>query len=121
MSKPGESNTTIPTLTKPSYRWVVPQSARQFPKDPTSFRVEAWNAGTALDATRVAEKNKTPLWQEMFQRACIEIDDKPADQAADLAVEWGPKCRHLATLAIDIVGIANAQEEKDFLASMIQS
>ena len=120
-NKPGENNTTIPALTKPLYRWTIPPTARQYPKDPKSFAVEAWAAGTALDASRVAEKNKTPLWQEMFQRACVEIDGKPVDQAADLTIEWGPKCRQLAAMAIDLVGVASAQEEKDFLGSMIQS
>lgn len=120
-TKPGESNTQIPTLTKPIYSFTVPGSARQYQKDPKTFKIEAWNTGTELDARRVSEKNNSSLDFEIFQRACIEIDGKPADQAMDLTAEWGPKARRFAEKAIAHVGLPSAQEDKDFFASVIQS
>lgn len=119
-SAPGENNLTVPTLSKPDFTFTVPESARQYPTDPTSFKIEAWSVAQRLDAERAAGAGAGRLDFELFQRACVQIDGKAVDQAHDLMAGFSPKVMSLVTTAIDHIGIPSTDETAAFLASVVK-
>jgi hypothetical protein len=112
------------TIERPSYRFTVPEQARQFPTDPKSFSMRPITANEERRANEVAEGAKTPLAYELLRQAVHEIDGQAVDWNTS-GPEWvercGPKVRQLAFEAFARVNRPDESDTNAFLASMTMS
>jgi len=104
------------TIERPSYRFTVPEQARQFPTDPKSFSMRPITANEERRANEVAEGAKTPLAYELLRQAVHEIDGQ-----AEWVERCGPKVRQLAFEAFARVNRPDESDTNAFLASMTMS
>lgn len=105
-----------PTLALPEYTFTVPESAREWQKDPTSVTLRSFTVGTELDSINAAGTAGVMAF-ELLQRIVIRLNGKPVDQGFDLLADCSPKVRNLFTKAVNALFLPSEDETKAFLES----
>lgn len=108
-------------ISRPQYKFKIPDTARQFETDPHSLTLRPCTADEERQASEVAMGSKAPLPFELLRRSVCEVDDKPVDWGtAD--PEWleraSPKVRELAYRAFVRVNQPTQEEADGFFAGM---
>lgn len=105
-----------PTLALPEYTYKIPESAREWQKDPTSVTLRSFTVGTELDSINAAGGGGAMAF-ELLQRIVIKMNGKPVDQGFDVLTDCSPKVRNLLTKAVNTLFIPDEDETKAFLES----
>ena len=107
-------------IERPTYKFTIPEKARQFETDPHSLTFRPCTADEERQANEVAQATRAPLPFEMLRRSVCEIDGKPVDWSTP-DPEWveraSPKVRDLAFQAFAKVNVPTKDEVDSFLAS----
>lgn len=107
-------------LERPTFRFKLPDAARQFPSDPQTFAMRPITAAEERRANEIAEGTKVPLAYELVRVAVCEVDGKPVDWGKD-DPEWldrcSPKVRQLVFEAFSRVNRPTDADTQAFLDS----
>lgn len=105
-----------PTLALPEYTYKIPESAREWVKDPTSVTIRSFTVGTELDSINAAGAAGAMAF-ELLQRIIIRMNGQPVDQGFDVLTGCSPKVRNLLTKAVNTLFLPDEAETKAFLES----
>ncbi len=112
---------TTVKLARPTYRFAIPEAARQFETDPKAIAMRPITADEERRANEVAEGAKTPLANELVRMATCEINGSPIDWNTDQP-EWfercSPKVRQLVFEAFARINRPTQEESAGFFGSM---
>lgn len=107
-------------LERPSYKFTVPDTARQFETDPASITMVPITADEERRANEVADGTKSPLAYELVRQAVKAINGKDVDWNTN-EPEWlercSPKVRQLVFEAFSRVNRPADEDAAAFLAS----
>ena len=108
------------TLSRPQFKFKLPDKVRQFQSDPHSFTMRPITAAEERKANEISDGTKSPLVYELVRVAVCEVDEKPIDwNTTD--PEWlercSPKVRQLVFEAFGRINRPDEEDTKDFLDS----